>query len=565
MSLPPANLESYKLTGSPQRVAEGWRRLFPVFVTRTDESWEIEIWWWRLLLSLVLAVSLGWLTATAGAFFFLKYQRGFTAASYSDILLCFVPSRWEAFQVARGDFFIKKAKDAAAEANSSKMREAYFNLTVGTHKSPANKDGILLLAEFHVITRRPDLARMDLLRGLKYHSDDLKYLGAVFSFLLQQQMDEVVKAQADRLLPATPVINERNQLIALAKAQALFFRGNYDQAEDVIRSYELNNSRSALLLKVRIEWERGEHATALDHLREIGKVLKNDAEIYHLTVNWLRELGRQEEARLESRYRQTTDPQNPYPRIDLLYGLKKEGNETALREAIDSLLRDFANNDAALLALSDYAANAGDFPLARDIYRHCKEDPAGHLNWEYPALMQIEAHIVAKNYRAARDLADLLLAANPSWKERYAAVLSGLMAIAAFGLGDEAVGRLALKDFVAQPGLRAENLLAVSRRLMDIGVRADARTVLAKAMQADPLSQPALTQLVALDLELNNTDALATNIVSLAKMRKPDPKVLQAALDKLGGDLFLFRTDRTELLQQVRAALDPQGGHPPKT
>ncbi|MEI6862522.1 MAG: hypothetical protein WCL04_09755, partial [Verrucomicrobiota bacterium] len=81
----------------------------------------------------------------------------------------------------------------------------------------------------------------------------------------------------------------------------------------------------------------------------------------------------------------------------------------------------------------------------------------------------------------------------------------------------------------------------------------------------DPLSQPALTQLVSLDLELNNTDALAKNITSLIKMRKPDVKVLQSAFDKLGGDLLLFRPDHTELLQQVRAALATAQGLSPKT
>ncbi|MEI6861028.1 MAG: hypothetical protein WCL04_02120, partial [Verrucomicrobiota bacterium] len=495
MSLSPANPETYKLTGTPQRVAEGWRRLFPVFIVRTDDGWEVEIWWWRLMLSLVLAVSLGWLSATGGVFLFLKYQRGFTEARYSDLLLCFLPSRWESFQVARGDFFIKLAKAAAAEGTSGKMREAYFNLTVGTAKSPANEDGRLLFAEFHVAIHRPDLARKDLLGGLKYHSDDPKYLNTVFSFLLQQQMDEVVQAQADWLLPPVPVINNRNQIIALAKAQALFFRGNYDQAEDIFNNYGLNSTRAGLLLKVRIEWERGERATAMGHLRELRNFpqLRNDPEIYHLMVTWLRELDRPEEASDVSRLQAASDPKNPYPRIDLLFSLKKDGNDTALREAIDSILREFAANDAALLALADYAANVGDFPLARQIYLHCKDDPSGHLNWEYPALMQIESHIVAKNYQAALNLANDLLAPNPDWKERYAAVIRGLQAIAYFGLGDEAGGQLALKDFINQPRLRAENLLAVSRRLMDIGARPNARAVLAKAVQTDPLSQPALT------------------------------------------------------------------------
>ncbi len=562
MSQPPANTDEFKITGTPQRVAEGWRRIFPVFFTHTDDGWEVEIWWWRLLFSLLFALILAWTSITAGAFFFLKYKRGFTEAHYPDIFLWFLPARWEAFQTARGDFFILKAK---GEAEKGKVHEAFFDLNIGMAKSPANKEGRMLLAEFHVATRRPDLARTDLLVGLKYHKTDPKYLQQLFTFLLQQQMDDIVRVQADLLLPTKPDPTPRNQPIALAKAQALFFRGNYDQAEDLIRAYQLEQYREALLLLVRIEWERGEHTTALSHLEEMAGKLKSDAEIYRQTVAWFRELGRENEARLVSRLRQVTDPKNPYPRIDLLKSLKSDGDTAGLNDAIESLLRDFADNDSALLALADYAANVGDYALARRIYTHNKEDPSGHLNWEYPALMQIEALVVAKNYRASIDLSRDLLAANPDWNKRYFTVINGLQAIALFGLGDEPGGRLALRNFINQPGLRAENLLAVSRRLIEIGARSDAREVLAKAVKTDPLSQPALTQLITLDLEFNNTDALATNIASLTKMRRPDAKVLQAAFDKLSGDLFLFRDDRTALLQQVRTALDLAKSIAPRT
>jgi Tfp pilus assembly protein PilF len=480
-------------------------------------------------------------------------------------VLWFIPSRWEAFQVARGDSFIAKAKEAATKGNG---REAYFDLTVGMAKSPANLEGREMLAEFFVVTHRPDRAMKTLLEGLKYHQADPSYLNNVFAFLLQQQRDDVVEAQADALLPQKPSLLPRNQIIALAKSEALFYRGNYDQAEDLVHAYQLDHTPQGLLLITQIEWERGEHSTALTHLRDmsadptLAKIPKISAQIYSQTVAWLRELGREDEALRESRRRQILDPSNPAPRIDLLNGLHSAHDEAGLRAAVDSIFRDFPDNDAALFALADFAANTGDVALAQRIYTHCKEDPAHRLNWEYPALMEVEANIVAKKYQPALDLARNLLAANPTWNKRYFALFNGLQAISAFGLGDEAGGHLALTNFINQPGLRAENLLVVSRRLLDVGARADARRVLAQAVKADPLSQPALSKLIQLDLEFNNTDALAANIGRLTKMRKPGPEILQAVFDKLGSDLFLFRNDRTTLLQQVRAALDAAKSRP---
>jgi Tfp pilus assembly protein PilF len=549
----PPSADTYKTFGEP-RIAEGWRRLFPVFVVRTDHGWEVEVWWGRLLLSLIATICLAWCALTAGAYLFLKHKRGFTDVRYTDTLLWFLPSHWASFQTDYGDFLIAKA---LKEVEQGKIREALFNLTIGTAKAPANSEGRLLLAQIYARTlRQPRRAWTILREGLPYNKDNETYLLAVFGFLGQSQMDDHVMVVARSLLPKQPVITRRNQIIAFAQAQACFYRGNYDQAEDLIRAYQLDRSRDGLFLLVRIEWDRGEHDPALAHLSELAARIPQDAELYGQLVVWLRELGRDDEARTASRLRKITDRANPTPRIDLLHSFRKDGDTTALRNGIEEIFSDFPRDPAALLALADFAANSGDVALARRVYMHCKEDPTSRLAWDYPALMVVEALIVAKDYQGALDMSDQLLAANPDWNKRYAALFSGLRAIASFGRGDIPGGQLGLSSFIAQPGLRADNLLVVSRRLIEIGVRADARRVLAQAVKTDPLNQPALTALVRLDLELNRPDDLAAGLVPLLTMRKPDPALLQAAFDKLGGDLFLFRADRADLLQKVRAALD---------
>jgi tetratricopeptide (TPR) repeat protein len=557
---PPPSADTYKAFGET-RVAEGWRRLFPVFIARTDHGWEVEVWWGRLLLSLTAAASLAWCALTGSACLFLKHKRGFTDVRYTDTLLWFLPSRWASFQTAYGDFLIAKA---LKEVEQGKLREALFNLTIGTAKSPGNAEGRLLLTQIYTRTlRQPRRAWTILSEGIPYNKDNETYLLAVFGFLGQSQMDDHVMVVARSLLPKQPAITRRNQIIAFAQAQACFYRGNYDQAEDLIRAYELDRSRDGLFLLVRIEWDRGEHDSALAHLRELSARIPQDAELYNQTVFWLRELGRDDEARAASRLRKITDRTNPAPRIDLLHSFRKDGDAAALRDGIEEIFRDFPRDPRALLALADFAANNGDVALARRVYAHCKQDPTGALAWDYPALMVVEALIVAKDYQGALDMSDQLLAANPDWNKRYAAIFSGLRAIAGFGRGDIPGGQLSLSSFIAQPGLRADNLLVVSRRLNEIGVRAEARRVLAQAVKTDPLNQPALTALVRLDLELNRPDDLAAGLVPLLTMRRPDPVLLQAVYDKLGGDLFLFRTDRADLLRKVRAALDAAQPRPP--
>jgi tetratricopeptide (TPR) repeat protein len=167
----------------------------------------------------------------------------------------------------------------------------------------------------------------------------------------------------------------------------------------------------------------------------------------------------------------------------------------------------------------------------------------------------VEANIVAKKYQAALELVRELLKANPEWGKRFYSVFNGLQAIANYGLGDAEAAQLFLNNFLAQSNVRAENLLAVSKRLLAVGARTQARQVLEQAVKSDPLNQAALTNLVQIDLDLNNTAPLACNVRKLLTMRRPSQDVLRAAYRKLGSDLFLFAPDRSALLTDLRAAI----------
>ena len=96
-------------------------------------------------------------------------------------------------------------------------------------------------------------------------------------------------------------------------------------------------------------------------------------------------------------------------------------------------------------------------------------------------------------------------------------------------LGDAEAGQLFLNNFLKQDNVRADNLIAVSKRLLSVGAKAQARKVLDQAVQADALNQAALTSLVQLDLELKNSAPLAANVRKLLTMRKPSQAVLTAA------------------------------------
>lgn len=512
----------------------------------------MQIYWKQLAVSLLVLTLAGWIGLASAAYLFVKYRRGFSEVQFTHMLL--LPARWDDYEVARGNFLIKSAQ---AELKEQKFREAFYSLRLGLIKAPANKEGRLLLAQFYGLWKRPDLSRQTLLDGFAYHKNDSEYLKTLFSFLLQQQDDKQVLAYYKELLGSDDAITPRNQLVALAAASSCYFRGNYDQAESILRKYQLEASRDGRLLSARINWDRGAKDLAIDRLRELAAELPNDEEIYTQTVAYLRETGRDNEARRESFMRALANPRNARARIDQLYAYQKEGDTASVKANVEEIFHDFNGDANALLALADFAANSGDPVLARRIYEHTK---ARNLNWEGAALMTVEANIVSKKYQPALELVRQLLKENPEWGKRYYSVFNGLQAIAQYGLGDAEAAQLFLNNFLSQTNVRADNLIAVSKRLMAVGAKSQARQVLEQAAQSDPLNQAALTSLVRLDLELNNTPPLAGNVRKLLAMRKPSQEVLRDAYRRLGSDLFLFAPDRTALLHDLRTAITVSAG-----
>lgn len=532
--------------------APGWRRYAPFTVHRSSKGTRIQIAWKKALGGLIALFLLAWISGAGAVYLFVKYKRGFPEVKFVHMLL--YPWEQENYRTARGDYHIKLAKQLLEEKD---IRAAFGNLRIGASLSPRNRDGRMLLAQFYVLWQRPDLAQKLLIEGLEFNSTDREYLQTLFSFLLQRQADEEVTSITAKLLaeagPPPPQPDARLSLIAMARATALFFRGNYDPAEDVLRTYQLTQNVDGQILAIRIDWERGEKESAFSRLQELSAQAPDNEQVYSQYAAFLREAGRNDELRRLALLRQLSHPDQPRPRIDLLYIHDKAKDETKVRAGIADIFRDFSTNGEVMLALADFAANSGRPELARRIYDHCK---ANDLPWEGPALMTVEAHVVAKQYREALAACTQMQKENPEWGKRFYSVFNGLQAIASYGLSNVESAQLFLSNFLNQSGVRADNLVAVSNRLITVGANDQARQVLAQAVRSDPLNQTAVVGLIRLDLEADNAESVSTNIRTLLGMRKPPIPLLQDAYVKLSSDRFLFSPGRTALLDDLRKALD---------
>jgi len=529
----------------------GWQRLIPITLKHTRKGTRVHVAWRQALITLVVLTLVAWLGAACSAYLFVKYSRGFSEVKFTHMLL--MPWKLDEYREARGEFLIGQGN---IELKDQKYREAFYSLRVGVALSPKNREGRMLLAQFYVAWQRPDLARRILLDGLEYNQGDIEYLKALFAYLLQQQSDfELVTITTGLLATAgpTPQIDERIRLIASARATALFFRGNYDESEDTLTRFRLDEAPDGKLLLLQIEWERGEQRMVLEQMEALTTKFPTYEQIYTQYATYLREAGREDDLRRLCVLRQIRFPDRPRPRIDLLYLLDKtKSDEERMQADIESIFENYPKNAELLLALADFAANTGRPALAFRVYNHCK---ANNLSWEGSALMTVEAHIVAKDYQAAIIAARQMLKDNPEWGKRFYSVFNGLQAIANFGMDDVSSAQIFLNNFLNQSGVRADNLVAVSNRLMGVGAKTEARQVLDQAVRSDPLNQSAIVGLIKLDIEIGNGDELAVNVRTLLAMRKPPRKLLGSAYKSLGSDRNLFASGRTALLDDLKKTI----------
>jgi hypothetical protein len=501
----------------------------------------------RIAVALFALMLVAWLGLATAAWAFVKYARNFETVRFVDVAF---PHRWDEYQKARGNAYIAQAEELL---KANEIRPAFQLLRVGVAKAPENVRGRLLLAQFLSAFGRSDVALRTLQEGMIYGRDDFEYLRSYVRFLLDRQEDALVQQLADELLPAKPELNERNQFIALAAATAKYLRGNFDQAEDLIAAYQLTRTVDGRVLQSRIDWDRGYRDLALSRMRALVNERPNDDQLYVIISSFLREAGARAEAERYALLRRLNSPTSPGPRIALMSAFRESENASRLQREVADFLADFSEDPSALIGLANFAANAGDIELSRRVLGLCE---AQGFDTSAPSLMLVEAHIVAKDYRAALALVERIERSGAEWAEQQAGVLAGLRAIAAFGTGNSENGQLSLRNFLSQRTIRPENLIAVSNRLLAVGAREQARQVLEQAVASDELNQNALSNLITLDLDLGNTEGLKPNLERLLGMRRPSLVLLRQAEEKLSSDLFLFAERRIELLEAISAALN---------
>lgn len=511
--------------------------------TATDDggATTIHIRWSRVAPIAALTFVVSVFLLTAAIWCYLVRFRGLQGIAYPDTL---TPAGW---QKIRNEIGNQTIADADAALRRGEIDVALRLYRLGLAKAPRNAAARVALAKLYAGLRRPDLARDLLSGGLPALADTPEYLQLTLGFLLEFQFDSELQSVAQQLLSHSSAAVRRQA--ALHAAAVAFHRGNFDGAESILLTQQLTDSPEGALLLARADFERGFPELALARLSPALHDDSAQTAALALTARIQEQTGRAPDLARTSALRLADDPLSPTPRIAALHQLHAQKRPAELAREIDDYLRLFRNDQAALLAMGDFAANAGRPDLARRVQQLFAE-----RQWspDAPALLYAEACIASGHYADGLVELDRYLHDNPSWATRYGPAFDGLRAVALLGLGRDDDARLQLEHLLAQPNLRADNLSAVATRLLAFGRPASARNVLDRAVALDPHNQAALASLVRLEAELGLLDTLPAHLRQFLAMRRPSRDVLTFVYHRLGSDLNLLHPEQQSLLAELR-------------
>lgn len=501
--------------------------------------------WGKTLMLFGAACLVLWFGAAAAIWTHLRWQRNIEAAAFANTAL---PWRWNTLRGQIGRSYIHQAEVATASSEYSRAIHLYRS---GLARDPANQIGRISLARLYVAAKRPDLAQALLINGLLLHGSDPVYVESTLRVLHDFQADSELRAACEALLQSSPSQEVR---ITAAKFAALvhFHRGDFDRAEALLRSHRLDLAPDGALLQARMDAERGFTELAIIRLENLVSEGAASDEAYLLLGQMHRRLGQSRKTELIATARLANSPLSFQPRIDFLHLHLERGADQAFSREADSYFRHFGENQEALLALADFAAQTGRPDLAQRVETHFRL-----RSWplDAAALLAAEAHLISGDNATGLDL--LVAAARQAdWTTRHGAVLDGLQAIALFGLNRPDEARLHLEHLLTRPNLCAENLQAIARLLVARHHAKAARALLEKAVALDPLNQVALTDLVRLDAADRHFDNFPAHVRRLMEMRHPSREVLLQAARSWGSDLNLLHPDQPALLAELQDRLN---------
>lgn len=454
----------------------------------------------------------------------------------------------------KGQYYVEIAKAALARQDYAEF--AKF-IGTGAQMSPADLEAQRLCADLFFAFGRPLDSYQLLEDSLEFAKKDREHVRHFIQRCQMMDQDARVLAAAARLLPDPVLSTEVRTEIELAKAQALFLRGDYAAALAFIRERSLSSTAEGYLLNCQTLWEAGERPEAWKRLEEALSLHPSAAPLLEMKARWHKETGNLAAARDCLELLAISAPTRSAPVVQSLYLLPGEANRARREQVIERCLREFGGQEQAMLDVARFGNDTADTALTQRMLSHA--EARRFPNRERFVLVHVECMINAGRVRETILTLDELhrRAEREQWLPETRTAFEALRAVAYFADGQPEVGMINLRRTLENPKAPPQLLLSAARKLIAARRTAEADEVLVRAHLLNESNQAVLMQIVRLKLE---TPALAgdleTYLRRLMATRRPPREVLTEAQRKLWSDAYLFSEGREQLLDDIAKLLD---------
>lgn len=503
---------------------------------------ELYVAWGRVAITSCALGCVGYLAAASGAWYYMHHKRGYASIHWIDVAW---PGNWTEMRHKQGNELIESVE---AHFAAQRYQQGIFSLIAGVRLAPDNLAGRTLLATIQKELGRRDLSAVTLEEGWEHAQGNLDYIGAVLQTHIQlQQEAQVVRLARDWFARGHPS-SEIDAVVSFAWASALGNMRRPDEALEVVKAYNLDQTEPGVVLVAQILWGNDRRADAVAYMEDALMRHPNSDILQVRLATFQREMGRLSDAELTLVGRALAAPDQFPPQIDLAWWYYERGKKADFERAVTNLLTRFPADENALATLATGASARG----LVDVVDRCR-DQAKQLGLKSPLfeMCRIEALVSSKRYsEAAKDI-DLIQRMKPSWLPTFAVGLTSFGAVANLAGGNAPAGESMLTSLLTQQHATAPELTIIANRFRQADLPRQAKRVLQRALQIDPSNHLALTYLIEIEVSERNTDAVPEIVDRLLARARPSMGNLERVLNALRSDYATYVDGRNVMLQRI--------------
>jgi predicted Zn-dependent protease len=508
----------------------------------------IRLRWGMIVAAMALLFATAWVGKTFGLYYFFKNVRNFEEVTVTDMFL--FPLNRESVRRQQGDYQVDQAKTALENQD---FRRALVLLQQGVSRSPANLEGRNLLIQLY-LGWRPDLAMQLLDNGYAYGKNNEEFVRIYCALLIQQREDADLVALTDRLLADATLDAKIHHLAAVSRMQIDMLHGRFAAAADLYQTRKLYQTLDGILIATDMMVRTGDATTAIQILQSIIRQFPDqplDA-VFRRLAAIHRQAGDLARARQVALDYSIRNAMRWEPRILMVEILAEGDDDTRLDREVEAIIREFRNQEGAMLSLGQIAADRGKTRTATRLYELALEN---NYNLGTFSLLLIESYVKDRQFQRAIQYCNELVRENPEWLTTMESVFNGIRSLAYFGIGNQELGSLYLRDFMSARRTTVPQLIQAAEAFTKFGFETTALALLQEAYNRDEDSELALSKLVDMKIRVGDSYNLAHLLRRLPAMRRPAYALIESIETALHSDRFLFTRGRQEIIATLQQIL----------